>query len=177
MALVAMAQNQASKPSTQLTKTSEDSSKQGNKKKSTPEPEVPLTYSKDESTMFGDSTLMGQHYATDNSTSTRETKENSAGYPLPKYATENKDASTEKETEDDSFLSIQQSSSSMTEVIPSDEELFRIGWAKAMDPGSGSYYYFTLDRSTIVWENPLYKHGDGDSASERSSPIPGGFHI
>lgn len=46
-------------------------------------------------------------------------------------------------------------SSQMTEVVPSDEELFAVGWAKALDPKSGSYYYFTLDRSKIVWENPL----------------------
>jgi len=41
------------------------------------------------------------------------------------------------------------------EEVPSDEDLFAIGWAKALDENSGSYYYFTLDRSTIVWENPL----------------------
>ncbi|CAJ1945153.1 unnamed protein product [Cylindrotheca closterium] len=42
-----------------------------------------------------------------------------------------------------------------TEIVPSDEELFNVGWAKALDPNSGSYYFFTLDRSKIVWENPL----------------------
>ena len=42
-----------------------------------------------------------------------------------------------------------------TEIVPSDEELFNVGWAKALDPNSGSYYYFTLDRSKIVWDNPL----------------------
>lgn len=41
------------------------------------------------------------------------------------------------------------------EVIPTDEELYKIGWAKALDSNSGSYYYFSLDRSKIVWENPL----------------------
>lgn len=41
------------------------------------------------------------------------------------------------------------------EPIPTDEELFTIGWAKALDTKSGSYYYFTLDRSRIVWDNPL----------------------
>jgi hypothetical protein len=39
--------------------------------------------------------------------------------------------------------------------VPSDEDLFAVGWAKALDSKSGSYYYFTLDRSKIVWDNPL----------------------
>ena len=49
------------------------------------------------------------------------------------------------------------SSSTSTSVDPvhSDEELFEIGWAKALDPKTGYYYYFTLDRSKTVWENPL----------------------
>ena len=47
------------------------------------------------------------------------------------------------------------SSASSVEEIPSDEELFAIGWAKALDPSSGVYYYFTLDRAKTVWENPL----------------------
>ena len=51
--------------------------------------------------------------------------------------------------------------------VPSDEELFAIGWAKAFDPKSGSYYYFTLDRSKIVWDNPLE-----DTHTEASSSIP-----
>jgi hypothetical protein len=50
--------------------------------------------------------------------------------------------------------------------VPSDEDLFAIGWAKAMDPKSGSYYYFTLDRSKIVWDNPLE-----DTHTEASSSI------
>jgi hypothetical protein len=185
IALVAMAQDQAAKPSAHLTKTLQDPNKQqlaeavtlhmkGDGQRSS-KPEVPLTYSKDESTLFGDSTLMGQNYATDNS-STKDSRSNNAYPNLPRYATD-KDTNAKKETEDDSVFSIQESTSSMTEVIPSDEDLFRIGWAKALDPSSGSYYYFTLDRSEIVWENPLYNHGD-ESASERSSPLPAGHvHI
>mmetsp|Transcript_22336 Transcript_22336/g.42305 ORF Transcript_22336/g.42305 Transcript_22336/m.42305 type:complete len:874 (-) Transcript_22336:243-2864(-) len=53
---------------------------------------------------------------------------------------------------DDISLSLLESKSSR---IPNDDELLAIGWAKALDPHSGSYYYFTLDRSKIVWENPL----------------------
>ena len=61
-------------------------------------------------------------------------------------------AAPEEEGEDDISLSLLESKSSM---IPSDEELNAIGWAKALDANSGSYYYFTLDRSKTVWENPL----------------------
>lgn len=50
---------------------------------------------------------------------------------------------------------VQTDSEDSTDIVPSDEELFNVGWAKALDPNSGSYYYFTLDRSKIVWENPL----------------------
>jgi len=53
---------------------------------------------------------------------------------------------------DDVSLSILESKST---VVPSDEDLIAIGWAKAYDPNTESYYYFTLDRSKTVWENPL----------------------
>lgn len=100
-----------------------------------------LNYSEDGSnTMFtqdGESTLLGQHYAGDQSVSTVGKKEES--------------------TVDDGseMLSIQESTSSYMSVVPTDEELFAVGWAKAIDGKSGNYYYFTLDRKTIVWENPL----------------------
>ena len=100
-----------------------------------------LDYSEDGSnTMFtqdGGSTLLGQHFAGDTSVSTVGRKEES--------------------TMDDGseMLSIQESTSSYMSVVPTDEELFAVGWAKAMDSKSGNYYYFTLDRKTIVWENPL----------------------
>jgi hypothetical protein len=51
-------------------------------------------------------------------------------------------------------------SSHESDEPPSDEDLFRVGWAKTLDPKSGSYYYFTLDRSKIVWENPLAPPSD-----------------
>lgn len=60
-----------------------------------------------------------------------------------------------REDEDLANVSVQESSSSIFSAIPTDEELFAIGWAKALDPNSGNYYYFTLDRSKTVWENPL----------------------
>jgi hypothetical protein len=53
---------------------------------------------------------------------------------------------------DDISLSLLESTSS---VVPDDNELFAIGWAKALDANTGVYYYFTLDRSKTVWENPL----------------------
>eukprot|EP00804_Cyclotella_cryptica_P002414 CCRYP_004102-RA/>CCRYP_004102-RA protein AED:0.02 eAED:0.02 QI:0/0/0/1/1/1/2/0/848 len=53
---------------------------------------------------------------------------------------------------DDISLSLLESKSS---IVPTDDELMAIGWAKALDPNSGLYYYFTLDRSKTVWENPL----------------------
>jgi hypothetical protein len=53
---------------------------------------------------------------------------------------------------DDISLSLLESRSS---VVPDDDELFRIGWAKALDANTGVYYYFTLDRTKTVWENPL----------------------
>lgn len=52
---------------------------------------------------------------------------------------------------DDISLSLLETDS----FLPSDEELNAIGWAKALDTNSGSYYYFTLDRTKTVWENPL----------------------
>jgi hypothetical protein len=61
-------------------------------------------------------------------------------------------------SEDDNesaMLSIQESSSSAVSEIPTDEELFSVGWAKALDASSGNFYYFTLDRTRTVWDNPL----------------------
>jgi hypothetical protein len=57
-----------------------------------------------------------------------------------------------KNQQDDVSLSLLESKST---VVPSDEDLIKIGWAKAYDPNTESYYYFTLDRSKTVWENPL----------------------
>jgi hypothetical protein len=54
-------------------------------------------------------------------------------------------------------------SGSFDSVVPTDEELLAVGWAKALDPNSGAYYYFTLDRTRTVWENPLDPMGDLDS--------------
>ncbi|KAL7519586.1 hypothetical protein ACHAWX_004345 [Stephanocyclus meneghinianus] len=62
------------------------------------------------------------------------------------------EAEGNNEDADDISLSLLESKSS---IVPTDDELLAIGWAKALDPNSGLYYYFTLDRSKTVWENPL----------------------
>jgi hypothetical protein len=41
------------------------------------------------------------------------------------------------------------------ESVPSDDDLKVIGWRKALDPASGNYYYYTIDRSKVVWDSPL----------------------
>jgi hypothetical protein len=51
---------------------------------------------------------------------------------------------------------------------PSDQDLFAVGWAKALDPKSGAYYYFTLDRSKIVWDNPLVERSVFSSSTTSS---------
>ena len=68
------------------------------------------------------------------------------------------------EDENDSLIHSVQS----MEDVASDSDLFAIGWAKALDENSGIYYYFTLDRSKIVWENPLIS--EEFSAHHKQSP-------
>jgi hypothetical protein len=78
---------------------------------------------------------------------------------------ERKYGNFDQDDDDDesALLSLQESSSSsMQSVVPTDEELFSVGWAKALDPKSGSYYYFTLDRTRTIWENPLTSSQFGD---------------
>lgn len=41
--------------------------------------------------------------------------------------------------------------------IPDDDELLARGWKKALDAATGQYYYYTLDRSKVVWNNPLVR--------------------
>ena len=109
----------------------------------------------DSSILGGGSTLLGQHFATDASVNTTSSR----GSRRVGTTSQNKMASLlgrHEEGSGDSF-SLQEDSSSWDKesVVPTDEDLFAVGWAKAMDPKSGSYYYFTLDRSKIVWDNPL----------------------
>jgi hypothetical protein len=137
---------------------------------------VSMEYSVDDSTYMGDgsttagSTLMGQHYATDGSVTTAGTKE-SRGLKAASNvaATENANKVKDDYDEELSEFSIQESTSSV-EVVPSDEELFGVGWAKALDAKSGSYYYFTLDRAKIVWDNPLIVHRGSTDSMDSSLP-------
>lgn len=110
-----------------------------------------MEYSQDGSSTYitdGASTLLGQHIEGDGSVLTTATKGSKATKSISRRI--------ESDDEDASgLLSTQESASTYSSVVPSDEELLAIGWAKALDPNSGNYYYFTLDRSTIVWDNPL----------------------
>ena len=92
---------------------------------------------------------------------TRSTVHDMAGKNKnPNYGNALGQRSPTSETSEDMSLSLMASTSDGMEIIPTDEELFAIGWAKAMDPNSGSYYYFTLDRSKTVWDNPLSSNLD-----------------
>ncbi len=92
----------------------------------------------------GSSSLLGQHYAADGATVasnvSRSTREIITDI-LKEGSRSGEDS--------------QDSAASADEPVPSDEDLFAVGWAKALDANSGSYYYFTLDRKQIVWDNPL----------------------
>jgi len=120
-----------------------------------------MEYSVDDSTLVTsdksvgeytfDSTLLGQNFAADSksviSTATKETF-------VMKDVLEEVPENTQHTIES----SIGTHSSCTTtddEPVPSDEDLFAAGWAKALDSNSGSYYYFTLDRKQTVWDNPL----------------------
>ncbi len=135
--------------------------------------QVSLDYSLDTASLLGDGSLVGGQFAGDASVFTTNTtasdnksllscvtrstihdmsgRNRNSSYPMDLLSP----MSDRSENDDDISLSLMASTSSGMELIPTDEELFAIGWAKAMDPNSGSYYYFTLDRSKTVWDNPL----------------------
>lgn len=125
----------------------------------------------DGSTMGG-SSLMGGRFAGDGSVATASTKgtwTNAVQKKDPLAISANDAFPNTRDDDEVSGFSLQESSGSM-EVVPSDEELFAVGWAKALDPKSGSYYYFTLDRTKIVWDNPLATRGSNDSGETGSVP-------
>eukprot|EP00536_Pseudo-nitzschia_multiseries_P008245 jgi/Psemu1/287667/fgenesh1_pg.207_\ len=158
---------------------SNNSSKSGrnalmNTKSNDPVAALSMEYSQDDSTLIGgksvgeytfDSTLLGQNFAADSksvlSAATKET------LPTKEVLEEVPEHSQH------THLSIGADSSYTTvddEPIPSDEELFAAGWAKALDSNSGYYYYFTLDRKRTVWDNPLAPssptYGEGNKVGE-----------
>jgi hypothetical protein len=131
-----------------------------------------LDYSVDTASLLGDGSLLGGQFAGDGSVMTmgtsasdnrsllscvtRSTVHDMSGHAGQDTKPRSLLGSPSAESDDDDIsLSLLASSSSGMEPIPADEELFAIGWAKAMDPSSGSYYYFTLDRTKTVWDNPL----------------------
>jgi hypothetical protein len=126
---------------------------------------ISLDYSTDGSSAFltlDGSSLLGGQYAGESSVFTSAaaaaTMANKQLSPLGSLARHNEE---DEENDAASYsMSIQESTSSMQSVIPTDEELFAVGWAKALDSKSGNYYYFTLDRTKTVWENPL-SHSTG----------------
>ncbi len=146
--------------------------------------EVSLDYSMDTASLLGDGSLIGGQFAGDSSVFTATTsasdnksllsyvtrstvhdmsgKNNNNNHYNHNNRSKARDPRIDEDenNEDDISLSLVASTSSGMEMIPTDEELFVIGWAKAMDPNSGSYYYYTLDRSKTVWDNPLSMRPD-----------------
>ena len=118
------------------------------------EPSSSLEYSTDGSSAF----------FLDNSTTTTAQQPSKVNLLEPLQSSHSAD-----DDDESALLSIQESSSSIVSDIPTDEELFSVGWAKALDEGSGNYYYFTLDRTRTVWENPL-------SASQWGGELPPPVH-
>lgn len=112
-----------------------------------------MEYSHDEKSVGEytfDSTLLGQHFAADSksilSAATKETL----------VARDNVEEVPEDTQHTRSSIGAESSYTTVDdEPIPSDEELFAAGWAKALDSNSGYHYYFTLDRKRTVWDNPL----------------------
>jgi hypothetical protein len=135
---------------------------------------VSLDYSMDSHTVPGDgsSALSGGKFAADASVNSSSTKGTvpSQKLRLKQDPLAMSPAMSTPREDDESAFSIQESTSSV-EVVPSDEDLFAVGWAKALDPKSGSFYYFTLDRSQIVWDNPLQTRMDDET---EASSLPDG---
>ena len=138
-----------------------------------------MEYSQDgDSTLIGcdnksigtfDSTLLGQNFAPDSKSHLSSTiKESVVTKTNVKDKSKNLDEVSEDQTQrtDRSSVCTDDCSeySSVVEEVPSDEELFAAGWAKAFDSNSGCHYYFTLDRKKTCWENPLAQTNSGDSS-------------
>jgi hypothetical protein len=161
---------------------SNNSSKSGRNAaiKLNPSGSLSMEYSQDDSTLMstgdksvGDntwnsalgSTLLGQHYtggdaSTVLSNATKETCASTREPPTDQLQ-EVREGSHSAEQEESNYNTLVVESTSTSydsdddEPVPSDEELFAAGWAKTLDSNSGNYYYFTLDRATTVWDNPL----------------------
>jgi hypothetical protein len=131
---------------------------------------ISLDYSIDSSLLGdGSTTLAGSVLATDASVGTANSRRTQRSTGTTGTFKGKKIAE-----EDDGSVSIQESYSGSGEPVPNDEDLFAIGWAKALDAKSGSYYYFTLDRTKIVWDNPLAPHTVESAGSADSISLPPG---
>jgi hypothetical protein len=118
---------------------------------------ISLEYSMDSSMLGGgESSVTGNYF---NQTDASVGTSGSRSQRKPSITKKPKSA-LPRTNEDDSVgfdaLSVGTGNTSLSEIpAPTDQDLFAAGWAKALDPKSGSYYYFTLDRSKIIWDNPL----------------------
>jgi hypothetical protein len=119
-----------------------------------------LEYSTDGSSYFfnQEQSLIGQHFANDDATATTlgsAAKQPSSSLSEQQQHNHPRRLLSTQEEEDEAFISSSGSNSSEQSEVPTDEDLHAIGWAKALDPNSGNYYYFSLDRTKTMWENPL----------------------
>jgi hypothetical protein len=120
---------------------------------------ISLEYSLDSSMLGGGDSQTTSPYFHNNETAGSIATSTSSRRAMVRKKRASRKGLLSKTTEDEPSEtegSILSNETSATEPPPpSDQELFALGWAKALDPKSGAYYYFTLDRSKIVWDNPL----------------------
>ena len=137
---------------------------------------VSLEYSIESSMLGGgDSSMTGHYFNNNDGTSVysggskrRSGKKATKSTPMPKTVEDELSISVTPSFTDN--MSMNSGGTSITDApAPSDQDLFTMGWAKALDPKTGSYYYFTLDRSKIVWDNPLIEKSvfSGSTASSQ----------
>ena len=137
---------------------------------------VSLEYSIESSMLGGgDSSMTGHYFNNNDGTSVysggskrRSGKKATKSTPMPKTVEDELSVSVAPSFTDN--MSMNSGGTSITDApAPSDQDLFTMGWAKALDPKTGSYYYFTLDRSKIVWDNPLIEKSvfSGSTASSQ----------
>ena len=135
-----------------------------------------MEYSVDESALLAsdksigeytfDSTLVGQNFAADSkSVMSAATNKTFATKDILEEVPEDGQSSIGTDSTD--------STTADDEQVPGDEELFAAGWAKALDPSSDSYYYFTLDRKQTVWDNPLAPQISQTNSEDSSSSSVG----
>jgi len=124
-----------------------------------------LDYSLDSSLLGGgDSSITGNYFTAGDSVGTSAPKRKSLSAATAAAASKISMLPPEESDLLDSS-SLASGNTSSTEAIPNDEDLFAVGWAKALDIKSGAYYYFTLDRSKIIWDNPILLEKNANSGN------------